>query len=1403
MTLTRARTIQYIGILSSLLLIAVGYWYFSVRAGVKTNTSNLQAPGFDSLALGLAGYWRFDDGSGSTVTDSSTNGNNGTQTGGMTWTTGQINGAGSFDGSNDQVTVAAGTSIVNASQNVTLSTWVYFRTIGSYKGIIFKNSVCDEATSEYMLELNVSGFISFWMNGTQLNSGVMPSTGQWYHITATNSAAGSAIYLNGTRIAAGSAMTAPSSSSDDWVFGACNNLDGNLDEIRIYDRSLSSDEVANLYRLTTPTGVDTSLKGYWSFNSDALSGTTAYDRSGAGNTGTLTNGPTNVEGITGQALRFDGSNDEVSIPDSAALSPTTALTYTFWAKRTDVVSSDGMFVAKSDGGGGRRGTGVRSLAGGGIAFHTATDANNDFSSSTVASGLVQQNQWVYVVAVFDGAGSTNADRAKVYVNGLQQALSFGGSVPTSTPDTVAPLSIGGNFTYPYFPGVIDEVRFYNRALSASEIKAQYDAGAPDKANTSAGQRQGAGNLDSGLTAYWRLDETTGSTASDSSTNANNATLSNMENGDWVTGQIGNGLDFDGSNEYVSASASPIASHSSGTITAWIKSTNGSAAQTIFGFSTTASSDYAGFLGTNSVGKLQFRIKGNGSDLINCGVTDSGSSAQVAASGTWTFVAITNDGTGKKMYKNGSLQGTDCGSDTTWLSALSAQPPVDASIGAWLVAGAPQSLFQGSIDEVRVYNRAFSSEEIGQLYRLTTPTAVDTGLKGYWSFNGSDLSGTTAYDRSGVSSTGTLTNGPAVVEGVNGQALRFDGSDDYVTVPHGTTSDPTTQITLSAWVKRSGIGSQQFIIGKGRAASISNNYYILQFTASNLLNLTLADTTTVYSVSSNSTITDTNSWHHIVGTWDGATMRLFINGIQDKNTAAFTGPLDVDNDDLTIGNRGVFFNRPFHGILDEVRIYNRAITSSEIKAQYDAGNPDKSNTSASQPQGTGRLDSGLVAYYPLDNGSGTTATDTSTNGNNGTLTNGPTWTTGQVGGAVDFDGSDDYIELADLATIESQSTVTFAAWVRPDSLTGNDYGAFFCKYNSGTDDLCFQIGGDGGIGSTTALVGTIRNGSDTYGYTGNDKLTVGTWSHVAMVFDGRLTGNSNRLKIYVNGVSETLTFNGTIPATTTSNSVPLRIGRTGAASNYWNGLIDEARVYNRALSDEEVRNLSRLATPTGTDTGLKGYWSFNGQDMNNTIAVDRSGAGNNGTLTNGPAITEGKLGQALSFDGSDDHVSVPDSPSLSSTTAFSVSFWALRTGVVNSGRNYIRKTDTGDRSWVIGTGDFGVISFTIASDVNDSGSNYVTTPNGVVVSGQWVHVTAVFDGSGSTSADRAKIYANGALQPVTVTGTIATSAVNNSAALNIGGLGGGGDLFPGKIDEVRYYSRALSANEIKALYDSGR
>lgn len=117
-------------------------------------------------------------------------------------------------------------------------------------------------------------------------------------------------------------------------------------------------------------------------------------------------------------------------------------------------------------------------------------------------------------------------------------------------------------------------------------------------------------------------------------------------------------------------------------------------------------------------------------------------------------------------------------------------------------------------------------------------------------------------------------------------------------------------------------------------------------------------------------------------------------------------------------------------------------------------------------------------------------------------------------------------------------------------------------------------GGAGLGDTRDVVALMGNGSNAYGYTTGNPLTTGVWHHVVSVFDGTQTGNAARLKVYVDNVQQTLTYNLTIPATVGAATNYHQIGLYGG-TYYYKGLLDDMRLYNRALTAAEILQLYNL------------------------------------------------------------------------------------------------------------------------------------------------------------------------------------------------------------------------------------
>jgi len=209
--------------------------------------------------------------------------------------------------------------------------------------------------------------------------------------------------------------------------------------------------------------------------------------------------------------------------------------------------------------------------------------------------------------------------------------------------------------------------------------------------------------------------------------------------------------------------------------------------------------------------------------------------------------------------------------------------------------------------------------------------------------------------------------------------------------------------------------------------------------------------------------------------------------------------------------------------------------------------------------------GLVGYWSFDEGSGTTAYDYSGNNNHGTLTNGPTWTQGKVGGALSFDGVDDYVVVNNF-NLSNTNKITISIWLRfsvstlkvplEHSTNFNYNNAFLMAYN--------EFGGVGSLQLSDHNSSGYNIAYTTGGYNNNQ------WHHFVAVSNRDLDG-LNQITLYVDGNQNTIhhqTYR--VDLNGVYSNYPLYFGSRGGSVFFFNGFIDEVRIYNRALSEAEIQ-----------------------------------------------------------------------------------------------------------------------------------------------------------------------------------------------------------------------------------------
>ena len=438
-------------------------------------------------------------------------------------------------------------------------------------------------------------------------------------------------------------------------------------------------------------------------------------------------------------------------------------------------------------------------------------------------------------------------------------------------------------------------------------------------------------------------------------------------------------------------------------------------------------------------------------------------------------------------------------------------------------------------------------------------------------------------------------------------LTFDGTDDYVSIPHNAALN-FPNFTFEAWINLSSTSGGLTILSKGDGTDGSTTNYIFNVGAgSSNARLGLFAGGSWYSVNTSLT---TGKWYHAAVTVSGTTVTFYLNGISDGiatlSGAIYTGGTYA----MKIGEQGstCSCNR-MNGKLDEIRTWNTARTSTEIKLNLI--NRNLSNSAA-----------GLVAYYRFNEGSLTNAANacTNTTGIDGTLTNGPVWAASPVQFATNtlhFNGSSNYIQLNNRISIGS-SNFTLEAWVNPSSTAA---GMIYAQDVCGDAEHQYRL--------YTVNTRVYFDISDAlalgipYSFqlpTPVNSVPLNTWTHVAV------TRSGNTYSIYLNGVFSTSTTTGTNTINNQSGTdvnKRLRIGSRGGVAagcglNYFTGNIDELRVWNVARTATEIQQNYLHEMDPDANANLVSYYTFNqgvasGSNTGLNTIFDLKG-NNNGTLT---------------------------------------------------------------------------------------------------------------------------------------------------------------------------------------------
>ena len=647
-------------------------------------------------------------------------------------------------------------------------------------------------------------------------------------------------------------------------------------------------------------------------------------------------------------------------------------------------------------------------------------------------------------------------------------------------------------------------------------------------------------------------------------------------------------------------------------------------------------------------------------------------------------------------------------------------------------------------------------------------ATPSGVVAWWPGDGNanDIAST---------NQGTAQNGVLFLPGLVGGAFALAGGA-VIEVPNSTQLNfsGTQPMTLELWVYRTGTGTAMELVSKRTGALAAA--FEMAFDPIAGLHFGSISLPWETSYAMTGVQLPLNQWWHLAGTFDGTELRFYING---ELAAAAPGKLGSANSEpLRIGALDDLEAEAFEGLLDEVTLYNRALRPEEIRAIYQAGSDGKIHQPVPPAGKPVAAPPGLVSWWPGDGDAKDAA-----GSNDGQLRQGATFAPGLVGQAFALTNGA-YIEVPNSASLHFSGThpMTLELWAYR---TGTGTTMHLVSKRNRDLDCEYLMVFDPQYGVHFTGIGMPW---EPYRAATGIQLPLRQWWHLAGTFDGA------QLRFYING-ELAASAPGRLGPT---NAAPVRIGTIDYnPASPFEGLLDEVSIYNRALNPDEIRAIYQagaagkvkppvtpVVPPVMAPSGLVSWWPGDGD------AKDAAGS-NDGQPRQGATFAPGLVGQAFALTNGA-YIEVPNAPSLnfSGTRPMTLELWAYRTGTGTTMHLVSKRNGVLDCEYLMVFDPQYGVHFT---GVGMPWEPYRAATGMQLPLRQWWHLAGTFDGA------QLRFYINGELA-ASAPGKLGPL---NSEPVRIGTINyHPASPFEGLLDEVSIYDRALSPEEIRAIYQAG-